>query len=592
MTSSRHSRAGGNPGSIITDHIDLWTSSIRAKNTQGRGNSKKRELYGIKKLRELILELAVRGKLVPQDVSDEPAGELLKHIAVEKAQLITETKTKVKKSFLEITEDETPFVLPEGWGWVRLDSICNINGGFAFRSSQYDEEGVRVIRISDFDEKGFKDEKIVRHQYSDLLEPYVLEVDNILMAMTGGTVGKSLLVSSLHEKMVVNQRVATIKISSRISSRFISCALQISTVQRVIHKAKNSTNDNISMSDIKGFFIPMPPVAEQHRIVAKVDELMTLCDQLEQQTEASLDAHNLLVDTLLTTLTEARDAKELSDNWARLADHFDTLITTDYAVEQLKQTILQLAVQGKLVPQDPNDEPASELLKRIAAEKEQLIKNKKIKKQKPLPEITDEEKPFELPPSWEWERLGNISHLITDGAHHTPTYISSGIPFLSVKDMSSGVLNFSNTKFISKNQHEELSKRCSPKKGDLLLTKIGTTGVPIIIDTDIEFSIFVSVALIKFPVGKLSGNFLSQLIKSPVVKQQSEEGTQGVGNKNLVLKTIAAFKMVIPPLDQQHRIVAKVNELMIICDQLQTRLNDAQTTQLHLADTTVNEALN
>ena len=325
---------------------------------------------------------------------------------------------------------------------------------------------------------------------------------------------------------------------------------------------------------------------------------MALCDQLEQQTEQSLLAHQTLVEALLNTLTQSINADDFQESWQRIADHFDVLFTTESSIDQLKQTILQLAVMGKLVPQasrearkSPNYEPASKLLEKIAEEKAQLIKDKKIKKQKPLPTITDEEKPFELPNGWEWCKFGEISHLITDGAHHTPKYIESGVPFLSVKDMSSGILSFNDTRFISQEQHEDLSKRCSPKKGDLLLTKIGTTGVPVIIDTDIEFSIFVSVALIKFPIDKINGQYLTLLIKSPVVKKQSSEGTEGVGNKNLVLRKIAVFNLAIPPLAEQHRIVAKVDKLMVVCDQLKARLVDAQITQLHLADVLVSNSL-
>lgn len=164
----------------------------------------------------------------------------------------------------------------------------------------------------------------------------------------------------------------------------------------------------MSASDLAKFVIPLPPLTEQHRIVAKVDELMTLCDQLEQQTEASIEAHQVLVTTLLDTLTNSADADELMQNWSRISEHFDTLFTTEESIDQLKQTILQLAVMGKLVPQNPDDEPAAELLKRIAEEKAQLVKEKKIKKQKALPPISEDEKPFKLPNGWEWERIGTF----------------------------------------------------------------------------------------------------------------------------------------------------------------------------------------
>ena len=201
--------------------------------------------------------------------------------------------------------------------------------------------------------------------------------------------------------------------------------------------------------------------------------------------------------------------------------------------QQLKNSILQLAVQGKLVPQDKNDEPASVLLEKIKAEKEKLIKEKKIKKEKPLAPITDEEKPFDIPDSWEWCRLGEILDKWTDGTHSTPKYTESGVPFLSVKDISKGFIDFKNTKFISQDEHDELYKRCNAEYGDILLTKVGTTGIPVIVETNIEFSLFVSVALLKFNQIELYNKYILNLINSPLVNNQCIENTKGVGNKNM-----------------------------------------------------------
>ena len=231
--------------------------------------------------------------------------------------------------------------------------------------------------------------------------------------------------------------------------------------------------------------------------------------------------------------------------------------------QQLKNSILQEAIEGRLVPQDPNDEPASILLDRIRKEKEILVKEGKLKK-KDLVEtpITEEEIPFEIPESWEWVRFSNIYWQLTDGTHSTPKYTMSGIPFLSVKDMSSGKLSFSNTKYISPEEHSVLSQRCHPQKGDLLLSKVGTTGIPLIIDTDKEFSIFVSLALIKFFPDLIDSRFLLYMINSPLVQLQAADNTRGVGNKNWVLKAISDTIMVLPPLAEQHRIVAKIEELL------------------------------
>ena len=253
--------------------------------------------------------------------------------------------------------------------------------------------------------------------------------------------------------------------------------------------------------------------------------------------------------------------------------------------QQLKNSILQMAVQGKLVPQDPNDEPASVLLERIRKEKEQLIKEGKIKKEKNPSYIfrgTDnlpyekvgknepvciaDEVPFEIPESWEWARLGTILHKLSDGTHSRPQYVPSGIPFISVKDVSGGKLDFSDCKYITEEEHRELYSRCNPERGDILLTKVGTTGIPVIVDTTDEFSLFVSVALLKFNQELLCNEYLVCLINSPLVQKQAEENTRGVGNKNWVMRDIANTLIVIPPLLEQQRIVSKLQEILSFAD--------------------------
>ena len=245
--------------------------------------------------------------------------------------------------------------------------------------------------------------------------------------------------------------------------------------------------------------------------------------------------------------------------------------------QELKNSILQLAIQGKLVAQRPEEGTAQELYAQIQAEKQRLIKEGKIKKEKPLPEIIEEEKPFEIPEGWMWVRLGSVLYKLTDGTHSTPKYTTDGVPFLSVKDISSGKLDFSNCKYISEQEHQELYSRCNPEYGDLLLTKVGTTGIPVIVDTNIQFSLFVSVALLKFDRDLLYNKFLKNLINSPLVQIQAAENTRGVGNKNWVMRDIANTLIVLPPLAEQKRIVAKIEELLPLVDRYEqawTKLED------------------
>lgn len=588
---------------LIPKHLDIWTTAIEQKSSSGRGSSKKVSLYGIKKLRELILELAVRGKLVPQDPNDESASVLLERIAAEKAQLVKEKKIKKPKALPAISEDEKPFELPKGWEWSRLSEIAEIGP----RNTEVDDDtdvSFVPMPLITTSYKGSHGSEI--RKWKEIKKGYTHFADgDIALAKITPCFenSKAAVFNDLNNGLGAGTTELHVArpIPYTIDPLFILLYLKAPMFLKVGETKMTGSAGQKRVP--KDFFannpLPFAPLEEQHRIVAKVDELMSLCDALEAQTENSIPAHQTLVEVLLEALLKApeqgatpeQDTAQFQQNWQRLSEHFDTLFTTTASIDTLKQTILQLAVMGKLVPQNPNDEPAAKLLERIAAEKAQLIKDKKIKKQKPLPEITDEEKPFELPNGWEWARFGGISYLITDGAHHTPKYIDSGVPFLSVKDMSSGQLSFSDTRFISHEQHLDLTKRCNPQKGDLLLTKVGTTGIPILINTDKEFSIFVSVALIKFPKEEIDGEYLSLLVKSPLVKTQSAEGTQGVGNKNLVLKTISSFLLVFPSLNEQKRIVAKVDELMTLCDQLKARLTDAQTTKLQLTDAIVEQAL-
>ncbi|EEX2584789.1 restriction endonuclease subunit S [Escherichia coli] len=581
---------------LIVEHMETWTPALQTRSTAGRGSSGKIDLYGIKKLRELILELAVRGKLVPQDPNDEPASELLKRIAAEKAVLVKQGKIKKQKPLPEISEEEKPFELPEGWEWATLTRIAEINPKIDVSDDEQEISFIPMPLIStkfdgshEFEIKKWKDVKkgYTHFANGDIAIAKITPCfENSKAAIFSGLkngigVGTTELHVARPFSDIINRKYLLLNFKSPNFLKSGESQMTGSAGQKRVPRLFFENNP-----------IPFPPLQEQERIIIRFTQLMSLCDQLEQQSLTSLDAHQQLVETLLGTLTDSQNTGELAENWARISEHFDTLFTTEASVDALKQTILQLAVMGKLVPQDPNDEPASELLKRIAAEKAQLVKEGKIKKQKLISAICNKNTYPALPSTWEWARLIDLVYLITDGAHHTPTYTQAGIPFISVKDISSGNINFNETKFISHEQHKELIKRCHPQRGDLLLTKIGTTGIPVIIDTDKEFSIFVSVALIKFPNHLINPNYLKLLISSPFVKKQSEEGTQGVGNKNLVLKTISMFTLMIPPFEEQARIVDQVERIHVYCDKLINYIKSAQQTQQHLADALTEAAIN
>jgi type I restriction enzyme S subunit len=579
---------------LITEHIDVWTSAIKKRNSQGRGSSKKIELTGVKKLRELILELAVRGKLVPQDPSDEPASVLLEKIAEDKAQLIIDKKIKKQKPLPAITNEEKLFELQGGWEWSRLGNVGIGSTGKtpSTRNTAFFDGDIQFVGPGNITPKG---EMLKSDKYlTELgLEQSTSAVSgDILMVCIGGSIGKSAIATEL---VAFNQQINSIR-PIELLSMFLKITVSTNSFyQDVIDKSTGSATPIINRGKWEELVVPVAPLAEQHRIVAKVDELMALCDELEQQTEQSLSAHQTLVEVLLASLTNGTstddDNKEdFQTSWQRIAEHFDVLFTTEASIEQLKQTILQLAVIGKLVPQNPADEPASVLLEKIAKEKAQLITDKKIKKQKPLPAITDEEKPFELPNGWEWVILQDITSKITDGDHQTPPRISSGFRLLSAKNVRDGYLDTSNCDFIAEEHYIKSRERCFPEEGDLLIVSVGgTIGRSSVVPNDSSFALVRSVALIK-PL-MLNPFYFKYAMDSKLLQESIHARKRGGAQPCLYLSEIGKFPFSLPPLAEQHRIVAKVDELMALCDQLKARLNDAQTTQLHLADAVVENAL-
>ena len=346
----------------------------------------------------------------------------------------------------------------------------------------------------------------------------------------------------------------------------------------------------VSLGKLRSFPFPVAPLKEQDSIVAKVDELMALCDQLEQQTEASLTAHQTLVETLLNTLLNA-DQNSFDQAWERIAQHFDVLFTTEHSIDQLKQTILQLAVMGKLVPQDPNDESASVLLEKIATEKEQLIKDKVIKKQKPLPPISEDEKPFELPKGWEWVRPDEFSIKITDGEHFKPPTTEKGVFFLSAKDIRSEGVSLESPLYISEKTAEKALSRCDPKFGDLLIVSRGATvGRMCKVEISDVFCLLGSVILIK-PTKLVLSDYISIALKSPASFEQLINASASTAQPAIYLRDLKKMVLPIPPIKEQRRIVTKVGELLDLCDTLKTHISESQTIQLHIADVMAEQAL-
>ncbi len=585
--------------SLITEHIDIWTTAIKKRSATGRGNNKKIELTGIKKLRELILELAVRGQLVPQDPNDEPAAVLLEKIAAEKAQLIKDKKIKKAKVLPDIGEDEKPFELPSGWEWTKLGLIAEI----APRNQLDDNVQVSFIPMPliTTNYKGSHGQEI--RKWSEIKKGYTHFSD--------GDIGLAKITPCFENSKVAvfsglknGYGAGTTELhiarpfGEMISHYFVLLYLK---APQFLQVGKTKMTGSAGQKRVPvGFFagnpMPFPPLAEQHRIVAKVDELMALCDQLEQQTEDSITAHQTLVGTLLATLTSSKNTEAFSQSWARIAAHFDTLFTTEHSIDQLKQTVLQLAVMGKLVPQNPNDEPASVLLEKIAAEKEQLIKDKKIKKAKVLPAISDDEKPFELPCEWEWVRFGLLFKSFSNGLYKpSKFYTEQGFISLRMYNIQNGEINFSAAKRVELNPNE--LEQFLLEENDLLINRVNSkelVGKTAIIPAFQEPLVYESMNMrAKSFINYISAHYLNLFMMSQLAKDSiSSFAKEAIGQASINQGQVSSIKTPLPPLLEQHRIVKKADELLTLCDQLKTRLSAAQTTQVHLADTIVKQVVN
>jgi type I restriction enzyme S subunit len=557
---------------------------------------------GIAKLRQLILELAVRGLLVPQDPNDEPVSVLLEKITEERTRLIKEGKIKETKEDQKVNIAEMSFELPNGWEWSFIPQVVSNDKysikrgpfGSAIKKDFFVPSGYKVYEQQHAINNDFSLGKYyISEEKFNELKAFEIKPNDLIISCSG-TVGKVAIAPSWMEPGIINQALLKLSLNEKALTNdyfkilFTAFYMKTETLSDLQGTAQKNM---VSVEILKKEPFPLPPLAEQHRIVTKVDKLMALCDQLEQRQNHSNTVHQRLLQTLLESLTQAVDNEAFQKIWSQIAAHFDMLFTNEASIDQLKQVILQLAVMGKLVPQDPNDEPASVLLEKIAEEKARLVKEGKIKKQNPLPKINEEEKPFQLPIGWEWVRLGRALKKITDGTHHSPLNGEKGeYLYISAKNIKSEGIMLSNATYVTREVHDEIYSRCDPEYGDLLYIKDGaTTGIVTINNLKEPFSMLSSVALLKVPKGILNSYLLLSL-RSPYFYNEMRAGMTGVAITRVTLNKLDNAIISIPSLAEQHRIVAKVDELMAICDQLKSQISKSQQIQEHLATAIVKKA--
>ena len=487
-------------------------------------------------LKNSILQMAVQGKLVPQDKNDEPASVLLERIKAEKQALIKAGKIKKEKPLAPITEEEIPFDIPESWEWVRLGSVINAVSARRVHQSDWKNSGIpfyRAREIAKLAENGYVENElfISEELYDEYSQSGVPQCGDLMITAVG-TLGKAYIVKDTDRFYYKDASVICLENFGKICSEYLKYLMMSPYMEMAIKENSSGTTvGTITLVRANEYMIPVPPLEEQKRIVAKIEELLPYIEKYDKA-ETKLS-------TLNTTFPEA-----------------------------LKKSILQEAVQGKLVPQDPNDEPASVLLERIRAEKQALVKAGKLKKDKPLSPITEDEIPFEIPESWIWVRLSDVID-VRDGTHDTPGYIPEGYPLITGKDFYNGYFDFAKTKYISKGDYEEIIKRSKVDVDDILFSMIGGNIGSMIVITEenyIDMAIK-NVALFKQYNYELSlTGYLEVFLRSQVPNMQAI--AKGGAQSFVSLNILRNYPFPLPPMEEQKRIVSRIKEILSICERL------------------------
>ncbi|AEA83395.1 restriction endonuclease subunit S [Stutzerimonas stutzeri] len=544
---------------------------------------------GIKKLRELILELAVRGKLVPQDPSDEPASELLRRIAEEKARLVAEGKIKKQKPLTE-RDDEAPEIeLPAGWAWARLSNVVNVLNGRAYKKEELLDAGTPVLRVGNLFTSNHW-----YHSNLTLEEDKYCNPGDLLFAWSA-SFGPFIWQG---ERSIYHYHIWKLDFyaQGQLSKHYLYNFL-LEQTQEIKAAGHGVSMVHMTKEKMEKLVVPVPPLAEQHRIVAKVDELMALCDRLEAQQADAENAHAQLVQALLGSLTQAADAGDFAASWQRLAEHFHTLFTTESSIDALKQSLLQLAVMGKLVPQDPTDEPASELMVRLRQERSEWL----LSKQDSAPEcktmlrklssLSEASPPFPLPDSWQAVHLIDCSRMLVDCHNKTAPYASEGIPIIRTSNIRNREFRFDDLKYVNDETYEYWSRRCPPEPGDIMFTREAPMGEAAIIPDGAKFCLGQRTMLVRPMHDYIDNRYLLITLTEPHLLERASTDAIGSTVKHLRVGDVEQLNIPLPPLAEQHRIVAKVDQLMVLCDQLRTRLTQARQLNEQLASALVEQAV-
>jgi len=541
---------------------------------------------GVQKLRQLILQLAVMGKLVPQDSSDEPASILLEKIRQEKEKLVKEGKIKKEKPLAAIKPSEIPYELPPGWEWVRLGDVAELKIGKTPSRNEpqyWEDQDYSWINISDMkhgETINISKQYVSQKAYDKVFKGKISPQGTLLMSFKL-TIGKmSLLgIDAFHNEAIIS----IIPYVEDLKQYLFKC-LSVFEIDKEKNKAiKGNTLNKNSLNRI---ILAIPPLAEQHRIVATVDRLLALCDELEIQKNKQQANLILLGKTANISLINVQSPEEFNRNWRLIFENFESIYSTPENVTQLRQAILQLAVMGKLVPQNSSDEPASILLEKIRQEKEKLVKEGKIKKEKPLAAIKPSEIPYELPHGWEWVRLGDVAELKigkTPSRNEPQYWEDQDYSWINISDMKHGETINISKQYVSQKAYDKVFKGKISPQGTLLMSFKLTIGKMSLLGID-AFHNEAIISIIPY-VEDLKQYLFKCLSVFEIDKEKNKAIKGNTLNKNSLNRIILA----IPPLAEQHRIVATVDRLLLCCDQLEQKLTQASKNREELVEVMVNE---
>lgn len=543
----------------------------------------------IVRMERFILDLAVRGKLVPQNEEDEPAPELLKRIMEEKTRLVNAGALRPERHPKEAYSPTEIFELPRGWTWVTLQSICLSISDGDHQPPPKSQAGVPFLVIGNVRTKtiDYAAERTVSREYFDGLDPIRKPRRGDLLYTLVGSFGIPVQVRS-DAPFCVQRHIGILRPAKQIDSQALSLFLESEFAFKQAEAAATGiAQKTVSLAGLRAMVLPLPPLAEQHRIVAKVEELRALCGQLEAARSERETIRNRLLASSLARLS-APNSDTFQANAHLVVRALPALTARPDQIKQLRRTILDLAVRGKLVPQESKDEPASKLLERIAQEKARLGLNARRVPFEP------HDTSFALPAGWSWARLGEICSKTGSGS--TPrggkeVYRTSGVPFLRSQNVYDDGLRLNDVAYIDRSTHERMSgTRVAP--GDLLLNITGgSMGRCCLVPKDFEqANISQHVAIIRVVVEGME-EFLHGLVLSPYFQDYVFAEQTGAGRGGLPKSRMDLIPVALPPFAEQHRIVARVHELLSLCDQIERSTANSIATRRQLLDALLAEAL-